>query len=180
MIEVLSFGQELNSERRAMARFGTGTRVLFMLFALPLGAGCGPGSVPVGEVAGVVTKNGKPLAKITVQFLPDPEKGTFGPIAAGSTDENGHYQLTCIDERPGAVVGWNRVVLNDNLPRLQRPLRISREDEEAADNERKPVKGGARADPSSRVPDKYTASGRTPLIVEVKPEKQEFNFELSR
>jgi hypothetical protein len=152
--------------------------MLFLLLpALFLSSGCGTSAAPVAEVSGVVTKNGQPLADISVQFEPDPEKGTFGPISAGTTDESGHYEATCIDERPGAVVGWNRVVLKDMMPRPRRAIRVGRDEEDTPEAQK--VSKGARTAPS-RVPDKYTSSAHTPLIVEVKPEKQEMNFDLSR
>jgi len=163
-----------------MMRATSVAQSLFLLIPFSLVTGCGPKAAPVAEVSGVVIMDGKPLSRISIQFLPDPEKGTFGPITAGTTDENGHFELTCIDKRRGAAVGWNRVVLNDLMPRTQKPLRISREKEDDPETEAKLAKTGGRVASSSRVPDKYTASGRTPLILEVKPEKQEITIEVKR
>jgi len=123
-------------------------------------------------VAGVVKLDGKPLPQVRIQFMPDPQKGTAGPISTGTTDEQGRFELVCADERPGAVVGWHRVVITDMRVRLHRPPRSGRRDDEETEGTQRPRR--------SRVPEKYTTSAHTPLSVEVKAEKQEMPFDLSR
>lgn len=88
--------------------------LLFTLCALA--AGCGSG-YEVGEVEGVIRVQGEPGARLRVQFYPDPAKNTNGPISVAETDNDGRFKLMLTDPkgagRPGAVVGWHRVVLND-------------------------------------------------------------------
>ncbi len=148
-------------------------RRLVLLFAVLLSAGCGNGSPPVAEVEGVVKLSGKPLADVRVQFLPDPEKGTSGPVSTAVTDEHGHYQLLCADKRLGAVVGWHRVALYDTHVRLQRTSMRAQRD---ADISAAPPRPKAE---HSRLPDKYSNAARTPLHFEVKPQKQEIDLDLT-
>jgi hypothetical protein len=133
----------LRSRGRLLAGFA-------LLAALAVGCNRGP---KFAEVEGTVRMNGKPLANVRVEFLPDPEKGTKGPPASGVTDANGRYELKLDDQRPGAVVGHNRVLLHDlapyeNLPpgRLPDSYKL------------KP----------SRLPPQFFDASRTPLQKEVK------------
>ena len=95
-----------------------GRRSVFLIFAATLVAalsGCSsnppPKTVPVqGKV---VFKKGKPLANVTVQFIPVSETNSF--IANGTTDQNGAFQLqTYFDsqrvKQDGAVPGKYKVV----------------------------------------------------------------------
>lgn len=87
-------------------------RVL-LAFGLCLGfglmSGCAKGP-NLADVSGTLKMNGKPLGNVMVEFIPD---GLTGPHSHGTTDEAGHYVLACDDERQGAMVGTNRVVLHD-------------------------------------------------------------------
>jgi hypothetical protein len=143
-------------------------QILFGLVALWLASGCGPG-YRVAEVDGVVKSGGKPVPHLRVQFMPDPEKGTKGPTSTGTTDEEGRFTLVCADKRAGAVVGWHRVVITDLGVRTFKTVKD--DDGKAA------AKGRPQA---SHVPDKYTSVAQTPLHVEVKSEKQEVTFDLTR
>jgi hypothetical protein len=127
----------------------------------------------VAEVEGVVKVGEKTLSRVRIQFMPDPVKGTTGPISTGTTDERGHFKLTCADQRSGAVIGWHRVVITDMTVQLPRQAREGRRDDE---------KSAIRVTQphASRVPDKYTTSGHTPLSVEVKPDNPEMVFQLTR
>jgi hypothetical protein len=155
-----------------MARRTWKAQTLFAVVALCLAAGCG--SRPrVVEVEGIVKLGSKPLPHLRIQFMPDPEKGTVGPISTGTTDDTGHFKLTCADERAGAVVGWHRVVITDLRVHLPRETRQGRRDDD---------KEGASKQRSlpSRVPEKYTTSGKTPLTLEVQGENKDVTIELSR
>jgi hypothetical protein len=147
-------------------------RISSLVFAAVLGCGS---RQPVAEVEGIVKFGDKPLPHVRIQFMPDPEKGTTGPISTGTTDEQGHFKLVCADQRSGAVVGWHRVVITDMGVALPRKAREGRRDDEE-----KPVAPKQKPSLVSRVPDKYTTSGRTPLSAEVKPENPEIVFTLTR
>ena len=72
--------------------------------------GCGhkPKLPPMAEVSGLVTLDGKPLPRGTVQFVPDTAGGTSGPPATGNMDSTGHYELRTAGVE-GAVVGRHLV-----------------------------------------------------------------------
>lgn len=83
------------------------------LWAAVLATGC-TGGQEYGEVEGVVTDRGKPVAEVEVRFLPDPEAGNQGPTASAFTDKDGRYRLyTGGMQRAGVVVGWHRVCVRD-------------------------------------------------------------------
>src|SRR4051812_48665847 len=103
---------------------------LFLSVALSATAACGCSGLSVAEVEGVVKLDGNPLPQVRVQFMPDPDKQTLGPVSAGVTDEQGRYKLLCADKRSGAAVGWHKVVITDPTVRLGRPVRTGRRDDD--------------------------------------------------
>jgi hypothetical protein len=72
--------------------------------------GCGggvndaPATVPV---KGVVTYKGKPVAKLSVAFIPDK-----GLLATGTTDAEGKFSLMTNKPGDGATVGSYKVAIN--------------------------------------------------------------------
>jgi len=86
----------------------------------PLAAGCfvvllivGCESGPKGKVtpvAGRVTLDGKPLAGITVSYMPETSPGQI-PGSFGMTNADGNYVLKTADGRDGAVVGKHDVTV---------------------------------------------------------------------
>lgn len=112
------------------------------------------------EVEGVVMLDNMPLASVEVVFLPDPERGTFGPRSACYTDQKGRYRLRC--ERPeveGTVIGLHRVCVHD-ITALPAP--IDPVTEEGITLAVLPVANGLGLK-ASRVPSKYSDVSRTPL-----------------
>jgi hypothetical protein len=77
--------------------------------ALGLLTSGGCGGPACGPVEGSLRMNGKPLANVLVEFLPEAN----GPRSSGVTDPAGKYRLTTLDGRAGALVGRHRVVLSD-------------------------------------------------------------------
>lgn len=78
-------------------------------------AGCGGESYEIVEVRGTVTKGNQLLEEVRVDFLPDPEKGTQGPMSSAETSAEGSFQLELYGDvpKPGVVVGWHRVTVQD-------------------------------------------------------------------
>jgi hypothetical protein len=74
-------------------------------------AGCSPPAPPMTEAEGVVRLDGKPLAGVLVQFVPEDDEGRRMPFSQAISDERGHYQLMCDNNRPGAVIGVHRVMV---------------------------------------------------------------------
>jgi hypothetical protein len=150
-------------------------QIPLLLLPLLFVMGCNRGH-RMGEVEGIVQRDGKPLPRIRVTFMPDPEQGTTGPISVGTTDEEGRFKLTCADSRAGAVVGWHRVVMTDPTASTYRRGGAGRA--RFDDETESPPAQNPPARPQYRIPFQYTTSARTPLKVEVKPEKQEMSFDL--
>ncbi len=73
-----------------------------LVVTVPL-CGCsrGPHVVPV---SGTITRAGKPVARVIVNFLP-----TEGRPSWGMTDENGKFTLSYTREQDGALVGSHTV-----------------------------------------------------------------------
>jgi hypothetical protein len=75
------------------------TAVAILVVAVATG-GCWGRKSNVASVTGVVTLDGKPVARATVGFQP-----RSGRPAYGGTDEQGHYKLFYDFRSAGAVVG---------------------------------------------------------------------------
>lgn len=72
------------------------------------------GDLPeLGSVTGVVTLDGKPLAKAEIQYFPqlgDPNKPNLNISSSGGiTNDNGEFELTYTAYAQGAVLGKHRV-----------------------------------------------------------------------
>jgi hypothetical protein len=119
----------------------------------------------MAQVAGVVMLDGKPMPEALVEFLPDSDKGTHGPVSAGITDEEGRFRLLSHDKRDGAVVGNHRVLVQDarSIPQ--------------AVSEATPVKPPPPK--PSRIPTTYASVANTPLREEVKPGTQTITLEVT-
>lgn len=91
------------SSRRRPART---RRILASLLALAALAGCGQSGPPIASVQGTVTLDGKPLPDATVTFQPDTGRPSFG-----ATDENGRYAMEFNVDRPGVLLGHNKVFI---------------------------------------------------------------------
>jgi hypothetical protein len=78
--------------------------------SLFVAAGCGGGDrIPVAPVSGIVLYNGVPAKDVCVTFS---KKGS--PIvAAGTTDDEGWFELTSVEAGDGAPVGDNQVTIFD-------------------------------------------------------------------
>jgi hypothetical protein len=123
--------------------------------ALPLATGCGGPDPNLGQVQGVVTFDGQPLADATVILV----QGQGRP-AAGVTDAEGRYQVALTGARLGTAPGVNKVrIITERGP------------SETPD--------GTPIPPApERLPSRYHA--QTELAVEVKAgELTEANFELT-
>jgi hypothetical protein len=132
-----------------------------LVLAFLLVAGCGRG--PTGEVEGVVRYQGRPLAKLLVTFLPEPQGGVQGKGASGCTDENGHFLLQDRDRGPGVPVGKYRVFFED-LAIYEAP---------------RSEDGTILRLPSPRIPSPYLDSLKSPLRHEVRPGHQTLDLDLT-
>ena len=121
--------------------------------------GCGK-DVELGSVSGVVTKGGKPLDQIYVQFMPDPESAEENASSSTAiTDEQGRFSLSYgrSGKRSGAVIGRHLVTLEDL----------------ASENHR-----GEGAPPAPRIPPNYMRPWDSPLECDVKAGQQTVNLQI--
>ena len=82
--------------------------------------GCGRKGPDVVKVRGTITKGGRPVSNMVVQFYP--EKGR--PSAA-RTDDNGYYELEFSEEIPkGAELGKHRVSLQVVQESIDDPINL--------------------------------------------------------
>jgi hypothetical protein len=82
------------------------------LLLVSLLLGCGPDLdlPPLQKVSGVVTLDGVPVTRGTVQFQPDSSQGASGPSANGTIGPDGRYELVTAGQ-PGAVIGKHQVLV---------------------------------------------------------------------
>lgn len=82
-------------------------RSVAAIICIGMVAGCSSptaGYPPLGEVSGVVTMGGTPLANVTVMFQPPK-----GRASIGDTDAEGRYRLVFTSAAFGAIVGPHHV-----------------------------------------------------------------------
>jgi hypothetical protein len=134
---------------------------------LLLAAGCGPTWTMNQQVDGVAKLDGKPLANVRIQFVPDVDPKVQAPTSTATTDAEGRFQLNCDNQKPGAVIGKHNVLVF-----------VGRGDSaQANDPDAKP--GQAAAGKIPPVPTFYTVAAKTPLQVEVTADKHSYELNLS-
>jgi hypothetical protein len=117
---------------------------LMALVSLASIVGCAD-SYEVAGVDGVLLIDGKPGDRVFVQFIPDIDAGTHGPVSEAETDLDGKFTLrisSVTDSQPGAVVGQHRITLSD--------MKLA----ESATGAGIPI----------RIPPDYSLPGTTPLV----------------
>lgn len=118
------------------------------LLAVPvLLTGCNDGPKVV-RVAGTVTRNGKPVPYLTVNFIPE-----VGRPSWGLTDEQGRFTLEYDNTTKGALVGTHTVWV------LWRPA--------SPQEEIQGPKGGRRPPELEAIRAKYGSQEKSPLKIEI-------------
>jgi hypothetical protein len=116
-----------------------------------LGCGGSKDDPKLGQVSGVVTLDGAPVANAAILFQP-PQ----GRPSTGKTDANGRYELTYSIHSKGALLGHHTVTITD-----------SDDDDDSS---------GARS--KTKIPSIYSSKS-SPLSAEINPGENEVNFTLS-
>jgi hypothetical protein len=114
------------------------------------------------NVEGTVTLDGKPVPNVLVEFVPQVRKA---PLAHGTTDDKGHFKLTCDDGHPGAVVGKQVVVIV-----------VGREGDPNGSDQT--ASGGSTQKARVRVPRSYALAKTSPLQEEVTKDKHSYELNL--
>ncbi|MCC6507921.1 MAG: carboxypeptidase regulatory-like domain-containing protein [Pirellulaceae bacterium] len=113
--------------------------------------GCsGPEHPDVGRVSGKVTLDGQPLAEATVMFQP-----STGRASMATTDSDGNYTLSYIDQVSGAIIGSHKVIIRTEIPGEDGQPPVAKE----------------------KLPKKY--HDRSELTADVKAGSNTFDFELA-
>ena len=86
------------------------SRYAALTWLICCGCGYAPDLPPVAIVSGVVTLDGQPLARGTVQFIPDHSKQSEGPAAIGFIQSDGTYSLKTAGV-DGAMVGFHKIAV---------------------------------------------------------------------
>ncbi len=153
----------------------TVTRPLLLYLGLALvllASGCAR-PPQVTEVEGTVLLNNEPLPNALVQFVPD-LPGQEGSLSSNAvTDDKGNFRLVCSrGQEPGAVVGKHRVVITDAPP----PAEVRGLSPKAQQAEAK-YRAGLKNRP---IPETYGSVLKTPLVIEVTPDKKTYTLTLTR
>ena len=82
--------------------------LVFLAVTTTFALGCrGDGAPELGQVEGTVTLNGAPLAGAAIAF-----KATGTRASTARTDDRGHFKLTYLRDKQGAVLGEHRVEIS--------------------------------------------------------------------
>jgi hypothetical protein len=151
------------------------TRVRFwagaVLASALVAAGCTKSPPAIVPVEGVVTVNGKPLPNAEVQFVPMVQGVGGEYIATGTTDEKGHFTLTC-NGQDGACACENKVTVTD--PLTPEKLRGQSAEAQAAVAR---FKASLKNRP---IPEVYWSLASTPLSITVTAGRKDYDLQLNR
>lgn len=112
-------------------------------------AGCAVEGRPIVPVKGVVTRDGKPVASLFLNFMPEAGRPSWG-----QTDENGAFTLH-YDHRDGAEVGAHKVFVRFRPASPKEEMDV--------------IAGRKKYHPDQKaIEAKYGSAETTPLTVEVK------------
>ena len=131
------------------------SKAIWLVLALALVSTSACRSAPsdqpdLGQVSGVVTMDGAPLANAQVSFAPDE-----GRASQAITDSEGKYELTYVGKTKGAKIGSHKVYITTYI-------------EDDSDPDAQNIK--------ETIPEKYNKA--TTLTADVKDGKNTFDFAL--
>ena len=143
------------------------------LLAVLAAFGCGKSPPPIVEVEGTVLLNGQPLPNAQVEFVPELKDFGAEMNSTATTDDKGHFKLTCnLNQQTGACVGSHRVLISE--PPTPGDLR----GQDAA-TQAKLAQFQARLK-NRPIPPQYSSVSKTPLRFEVKPDQKTYQIDLQR
>jgi hypothetical protein len=90
--------------------------------------GCSKTAPPLVPVAGKLEYRGKPMADVTVQFVPDTAKNQQGMTATAQTGNDGSFRLQTLPHGDGALPGIYRITLVAYPGRQPFPVKYTRSD----------------------------------------------------
>ena len=125
--------------------------LIFTVLLFTTGCGRPAGQPDLGTVTGIVKLDGKPLPKVNVMFGP-----VSGRPSVGVTNAEGKYELSYLDRTKGAKVGSHIVSITTWYLEEDSPEALNTPE---------------------KIPNIYNT--KTTLKAEVKPGKNEINFDLN-
>lgn len=125
------------------------------LTSLFVSKGCTRDGLPMGEVSGVVTVDGKPIDNAFVEFQP-----ADGRPSLGITDSSGAYSLNFTNDTSGALIGSHIVRITTEITGVKEG-----------------DVGGPVAGRKELLPSKYHSQSE--LTAEVRSGSNTFNFDLT-
>ncbi|WP_417392577.1 hypothetical protein [Gimesia sp.] len=142
--------------------------IIFSILTTSILTGCGSEvqefSGTLVPVKGKVTINDSPAEGVTVAFIPDKSTNTTGTGAYGITDSSGAFTLKHRTGEDGVEAGNYKVIFSKYTMPDGSPIPGDTNPEAA---------GGGQS-----IPPKYSSEDKTVSIVTVKPEGNDFTFEL--
>jgi hypothetical protein len=132
------------------------------LVLLLLASGCGKSWPQNDSVEGTVKLDGVAVPNVMIKFVPSDDDAQ-GPSSSGYTDDKGHYQLTCENNKLGAVIAKHNVLVLQG-----RNASGSGEESNAG-----PTKA------ILAIPNAYTIVSKTPLKIEVTADKHTYDLDLN-
>jgi hypothetical protein len=151
-----------------------------MASLIVMSPGCGDdsGLATRYPVSGKVTYKGEPIKKAVINFVPNDPEGH----PAGGTVEDGHYELTTLTPKDGAIPGKYKVTVDDR----QLDAEAVRSEADAVGKKKgvtyaaipQELQAKALKNLKSSLPGKYQISSTSDIEVEVKPETNTFDLEL--
>lgn len=121
-------------------------RAMPLIIGISILSGCNSGSNVV-EISGTLTRNGKPVPYLTIHFVPENGRSSWGV-----SDENGQFIMKQDKKTPGVLFGTHTVWVE------WRPLTPI--DEMDPKNAKKPVD-------LATITEKYGSEARSPLKIEI-------------
>lgn len=86
------------------SRWQTGAGIAGLLLTAFLFGGCSEKGPKIVSVTGTVTRGGKPVPNLFLNFYPEQGRPSWA-----QTDDQGHFVVHCTRERDGAFVGKHQV-----------------------------------------------------------------------
>ncbi len=146
--------------RRLTASIG-----LPLLMAL---AGCGGrGDTPeIARVTGTVTRNGKPVPNLMVNFMPEAGRPSWG-----QTDTTGHYEMVYDENYKGVKLGRSKVYVLSSQASIDGGASKKSRAEAAAGS-------GISAEDMRAILEKYGREDTTPLAFDIKKDPEVIDLKL--
>ena len=117
-------------------------------------------------MTGTVTRNGKPVPNLMVNFMPEAGRPSWG-----KTDENGHYEMVYDEDNKGVKMGHSKVYVLSSQATI---------DGGASKKSKEALAEGSGISPADMrdILQKYGREDTTPLSFEIKKDPEVIDIKL--